>query len=171
LLNEIFANKFGIQPMRKLLLSAMMLGAIGFLASCSDEGGSNNNNGTIDISGKTKQEVFMMHSWKLTSWIDSGQGEKTESIEQCKQDDVYDFTSTTSFKVTNNQKCDPSDKDVDVLSWGMPSPNGDDVNFFGVSWKIKSLSGEKITLNRKYLFNFPSGSTDTLYSDITLVKK
>ncbi len=157
--------------MKNILLSAMMLGAVAFVASCDDGNSTNNNNGTIDISGKTKQEVFMMHSWKLTSWIDSGQGEKTESIEQCKQDDVYDFTTTSSFKVTNNQKCDPSDKDVDVLSWSMSSPNGVDVNFFGVNWKIKSLTGEKIVLNRKYLFNFPSGSTDTLYSDVTFLKK
>jgi hypothetical protein len=158
--------------MKNILLSAMMLGAVAFVASCDDGNSTNNNNnGTVDISGKTKQEVFMMHSWKLTSWIDSGQGEKTESIEQCKQDDVYDFTTTSSFKVTNNQKCDPSDKDVDVLSWSMSSPNGVDVNFFGVNWKIKSLTGEKIVLNRKYLFNFPSGSTDTLYSDVTFLKK
>lgn len=156
--------------MKKILVSALLLGTLGFIASCED-GGTTNNNGKVDISGKTKQEVFMMHSWKLTSWIDSGQGEKTESIEQCKQDDVYDFSTTTSFKVTNNQKCDPSDKDVDVFSWGMSTPDGVDVNFFGVNWKITSLSGEKITLNRKYLFNFPTGATDTLYSDVTFMKK
>lgn len=147
-----------------------MLGAVAFLASC-DDGNSTNNNGTIDISGKTKQEVFMMHSWKLTSWIDSGQGEKTESIEPCKQDDVYNFTTTSTFKVITNQKCDPSDNAEDVFSWSMLSPDGVDVNFFGVNWKITHLSGEKIVLNRKYLFNFPSGSTDTLYSDVTFLKK
>lgn len=156
--------------MKKLLVSALLLGTLGFIASCED-GGNSNNNGTVDITGKTKQEVFMMHSWKLTSWIDSGQGEKTESIEACKQDDVYDFSTTTSFTVTNNQKCDPSDKDVDVLSWSMATPDGVDVSFFGVNWKIISLTGEKIKLNRKYLFNFPTGATDTLYSDVTFMKK
>lgn len=155
--------------MRKIIYSISAIGLMA-LAACGGDGNSNNN-GTIDISGKTKQEVFMLHSWALTSWIDSGQGEKTESIETCKKDDTYDFTSTTSFKVTNNTKCDPSDNTEDILSWGMTSANASSVVIFSQNWDIAKMTGEKITLTRKYLFNFPSGSTDTMYSTMIFEKK
>lgn len=155
--------------MRKIIYSISAIGLMALVSCGGDK--TNNTNGTIDISGKTKQEVFMLHSWALTSWIDSGQGEKTESIDACKQDDVYNFTTTTNMQVTNNVKCDPSDNSVDNLPWSMPSANASSVNIFSMSWNITSMTGEKITLLRKYLFNFPSGSTDTMYSTMIFQKK
>ena len=54
--------------MKKTLLT-LSAAALLFITGCDSDSKSNGN--AIDISGKTKQEVFMLHSWELSSWLDS----------------------------------------------------------------------------------------------------
>lgn len=139
-----------------------------FLSSCDPQSGKKTN--AIDISGKTKQEVFMLHSWELSSWKDSSAIDKVENIETCSKDDFYSFVTTAQMEINrNNIKCDPSEKQTEIMAWSMVSANDPKVMIFTYDWDISSMTGEQIVLRRKYLYNF-GGTTDYIYSKVVLIK-
>ncbi len=146
-----------------ILLSTLTL----LLASSCDSLSS--NKGAIDISGKTKQEVFMLHGWELSSWIDSSFQDKYDNIEPCMKDDVYTFISTNQLEINTNTKCNPSDLPTQKQSWSMNDANDSKVTMFGFLWDISSMTGEQIILRRKYYYNF-GGTTDYMYSKIVFKK-
>ena len=151
--------------MKKILLTISALTLL-FASSCDS---NSSNKGAIDISGKTKQEVFMLHSWELISWLDSSFQDKYDNIEPCMKDDVYAFISTNQFEITINTKCNPSDLPTVKQSWSMASENDTKVTMFSNLWDISSMTGEQIILRRKYYYNF-GGTTDYMYSKIIFKK-
>jgi len=152
--------------MKKFIFSISALAML-FAASC-DSGSSNGN--AIDISGKTKQEVFMLHAWELSSWNDSSSQDNYSNIDACMKDDFYNFISTSQVEINRGaQKCDPSDPATEKFAWNMASPDDTKVTLFNYSWDIASLTGEQIVLRRKYLYNF-GGTTEYIYSKVVLKK-
>jgi hypothetical protein len=138
-----------------------------FAASCDSNG---SNGGAIDISGKTKQEVFMMHAWDLSSWNDSSSQDNFDNIEACMKDDFYTFITTSQVEINRSSvKCDPTEAATEKFAWNMASPDATQVTVFGYSWDISSLTGEQIVLRRKYLYNF-GGTTEYIYSKVVLKK-
>jgi len=85
--------------MKKIIFSISALVVL-FAASCGSDG---TNGGAIDISGKTKQEVFMMHAWDLSSWNDSSSQDNYDNIEACMESKLYcaENTCTTSAEPLN----------------------------------------------------------------------
>ena len=152
--------------MKKALftLSAVAL----FLITGCDSGSKTNGN-AIDISGKTKQEVFMLHPWELSSWLDSSSQDQIDNIEACMKDDYYTFTSTSQDQVNRNSiKCTAGETN-DVFPWSMSDPNATQVTLFTYTWDIASMTGEQIVLRRKYYFNI-GGTTVDMYSKVVLKK-
>lgn len=154
--------------MRKIIFSLSAF-ALLFAASCESSGGS--NSGAIDISGKTKQEVFMSHAWELSSWNDSSSQDNFDNIEACMKDDFYNFISTSQVEINRSAlKCEPTEKSSEKLAWNMASSNATQVTIFGYTWDISALTGEQIILRRKYLYNF-GGTTEYIYSKVVMKKK
>ena len=152
--------------MKKFIFSISALAML-FAASC-DSGSSNGN--AIDISGKTKQEVFMLHAWELSSWNDSSSQDNYSNIDACMKDDFYNFISTSQVEINRGaQKCDPADPATEKFAWNMASPNDTKVTLFNYSWDIASMTGEQIVLRRQYLYNF-GGTTEYIYSKVVLKK-
>jgi hypothetical protein len=138
-----------------------------FAASCDSNG---SNGGAIDISGKTKQEVFMMHAWDLSSWNDSSSQDNFDNVEACMKDDYYTFITTSQVEINRSSvKCDPTEAATEKFAWNMASPDAAQVTVFGYAWDISSLTGEQIVLRRKYLYNF-GGTTEYIYSKVVLKK-
>lgn len=153
--------------MKKLILSLSAV-ALFFATSC-ESGGS--NSGAIDISGKTKQEVFMMHAWELSSWNDSSSQDNFDNIEACMKDDFYSFISTSQVEVNRSSvKCDPTEALTEKSAWSMASADAAQVTVFNYTWDIASLTGEQIVLRRKYLYNF-GGTTEYIFSKVVLKKR
>ncbi|MFM7639225.1 MAG: hypothetical protein ACKO67_05785 [Bacteroidota bacterium] len=152
--------------MKKFIFSISALAML-FAASC-DSGSSNGN--AIDISGKTKQEVFMLHAWELSSWNDSSSQDNYSNIDACMKDDFYNFISTSQVEINRGaQKCDPMDPATEKFAWNMASPNDTKVTLFNYSWDIASMTGEQIVLRRQYLYNF-GGTTEYIYSKVVFKK-
>jgi len=152
--------------MKKTLLT-LSAAALLFIAGCDPDSKTNGN--AIDISGKTKQEVFMLHSWELSSWLDSSSQDQVENIEACAKDDFYTFSTTSQFQVNRNTiKCNTGETN-DVLSWSMTNPNSTQVTMFTYTWDITSMTGEQVVLRRKYFFNI-GGTTVDMYSKVVLKK-
>ncbi len=152
--------------MKKTLLT-LSAAALLFITGC--DSGSKSNGNAIDISGKTKQEVFMLHSWEMSSWLDSSAQDQVENIEACAKDDYYTFTSTSQVQVNRNTiKCTAGEAN-DIFPWSMSDPNAKQVTLFTYTWDIASMTGEQIILRRKYLFNI-GGTTVDMYSKVVLKK-
>lgn len=152
--------------MKKIIFSISSVVVL-FAASCGSEG---TKGGAIDISGKTKQEVFMMHAWDLSSWNDSSSQDNYDNIEACMKDDFYSFISTSQVEINRSTlKCDPAEKPTENFAWSMVSANDPQVTVFNYTWDIASLTGEQIVLRRKYLYNF-GGTTEYIYSKVVLKK-
>lgn len=152
--------------MKKFILSISAVAML-FAASCDSNG---SNGGAIDISGKTKQEVFMMHAWDLSSWNDSSSQDNFDNVEACMKDDYYTFITTSQVEINRSKvKCDPTEAATEKFSWDMASPDATQVTVFGYTWDISSLTGEQIVMRRKYLYNF-GGTTEYIYSKVVLKK-
>ncbi|MFN6292577.1 MAG: hypothetical protein ACK4ZQ_00715 [Bacteroidota bacterium] len=152
--------------MKKIIFSISALVVL-FAASCGSDG---TNGGAIDISGKTKQEVFMMHAWDLSSWNDSSSQDNYDNIEACMKDDFYSFISTSQVEINRaSLKCDDAEKPTEKFAWSMASADASQVTVFNYTWDISSLTGEQIVLRRKYLYNF-GGTTEYIYSKVVLKK-
>ena len=132
----------------------MAMLALGMLASCSKESTSTTNgNGNIDITGKTTQEVFMMQPWRSISWKDSSSKGTMETFLPCQNDDVYKFTSTTSYTITNNTKCDPTDPSESTDVWSMADPAGKELTFMTYKWTVESMTSTNIVMRRRWIDN------------------
>lgn len=152
--------------MKRTLLT-LSAAALLFIAGCDP--GTKSNGNAIDISGKTKQEVFMLHSWELSSWLDSSSQDQIENIEACAKDDFYTFSTTSQFQVNRNTiKCTAGETN-DALPWSMTNPNSTQVTMFTYTWDITSMTGEQVILRRKYFFNI-GGTTVNMYSKVVLKK-
>ena len=152
--------------MKKFIFSISAVAML-FAASCDSTG---SNGGAIDISGKTKQEVFMLHAWDLSSWNDSSSQDNVSNIDPCMKDDFYTFISTSQVEINRSAvKCDPAEAATEKFAWSMASANDNMVTVFGYTWDISSLTGEQIVLRRKYLYNF-GGTTEYIYSKVVLKK-
>jgi hypothetical protein len=152
--------------MKKTLLT-LSAAALLFITGCDSDTKSNGN--AIDISGKTKQEVFMLHSWELSSWLDSSSQDQVENIEACAKDDFYTFNTTSQVQVNRNTvKCVAGETN-DVFPWSMTAPNDTKVSLFTYTWDIASMTGEQIVLRRKYYFNI-GGTTVDMFSKVVLKK-
>jgi hypothetical protein len=152
--------------MKKIIFSISAVAML-FAASCDSNG---TNGGAIDISGKTKQEVFMLHAWDLSSWNDSSSQDNYDNIEACMKDDFYTFISTSQVEINRSSlKCDPAEVATEKFAWNMASADASQVTVFGYTWDISSLTGEQIVLRRKYLYNF-GGTTEYIYSIVVLKK-
>ena len=78
---------------------------LSLVVSCSKEDDS------YSITGKTKQEVFMMRTWKSTSWTDSSATGTMETLSDCEMDDTYTFTSKTKcLWKGNSNKCNSTEE-------------------------------------------------------------
>lgn len=152
--------------MKKIIFSISAVAML-FAASCDSNG---TTGGAIDISGKTKQEVFMLHAWDLSSWNDSSSQDNYDNIEACMKDDFYTFISTSQVEINRSSvKCDPAEVATEKFAWNMASADASQVTVFGYTWDISSLTGEQIVLRRKYLYNF-GGTTEYIYSKVVLKK-
>lgn len=152
--------------MKKIIFSISAVAML-FAASCDSNG---TTGGAIDISGKTKQEVFMLHAWDLSSWNDSSSQDNYDNIEACMKDDFYTFISTSQVEINRStSKCDPAEAATEKFAWSMTSADASQVTVFGYTWDISSLTGEQIVLRRKYLYNF-GGTTEYIYSKVVLKK-
>ena len=152
--------------MKKIIFSISAVAML-FAASCDSNG---SNGGAIDISGKTKQEVFMMHAWDLSSWNDSSSQDNVSNIDACMKDDYYTFITTSQVEINRSSvKCDPTEAATEKFTWNMASANDSKVTLFNYSWDIASLTGEQIVLRRQYLYNF-GGTTEYIYSKVVLKK-
>ena len=151
----------------KKALFTLSAAALLFITGCESDIVSDNK--AIDISGKTKQEVFMLHSWELSSWLDSSSQDQVENIEACAKDDFYTFNSTSQVQVNRNAiKCIAGESN-DVFPWSMTDPNSTKVTLFTYTWDIASMTGEQIVLRRKYYFTI-GGSAVEMYSKVVLKK-
>ena len=144
--------------MRKVLFGLAMMATL-YIASCGkDDGGSSSSD---DITGKTTQQVFMMHSWKTTSFKDSSENGVIESYDACSRDDSYQFTSATAYTWNDNSnKCDPSNPATANGSWSMPDPAGkivliNEIKFLGKTceWYVEQMSGTSILLRFRGIDN------------------
>ena len=152
--------------MKKIIFSISAVAML-FAASCDSNG---TNGGAIDISGKTKQEVFMLHAWDLSSWNDSSSQDNVSNIDACMKDDYYTFITTSQVEINRSSlKCDPSEPITEKFAWNMASANDSKVTLFNYSWDIASMTGEQIVLRRQYLYNF-GGTTEYIYSKVVLKK-
>jgi hypothetical protein len=144
--------------MRKVLFGLAMMATL-YIASCGKENSSSSS--SDDITGKTTQQVFMMHAWKTTSFKDSSENGTIEAYDACSRDDSYQFTSATSYTWNDNSvKCDPSNPASAVGSWSMPDPAGktvliNDIKFLGntVAWTVEQMSGTTIVLRFRGIDN------------------
>ncbi len=130
-----------------------------YIASCGkDDGGSSSSD---DITGKTTQQVFMMHSWKTTSFKDSSENGVIESYDACSRDDSYQFTSATAYTWNDNSvKCDPTNPSTANGSWSMPDPAGkivyiNEIKFLGKTcmWYVEQMSASTILLRFRGIDN------------------
>lgn len=139
--------------MRKLLFLTAV-SALAFLSACKKDPSGSNNSTTpkpADITGKTKQQIFMIQKWTILNWRDSSHLGDYEAIENCMKDDKYEFKSTSSYTLNRGtSKCDPSEPLTDNYTWSMASPNDTKVNVFGNQYDIISMSGEMIELRRYF---------------------
>jgi hypothetical protein len=103
-----------------------------------------------NVSGKTKQEIFMIQKWRLISWRDSAHtGIESPGIDNCAKDDTYDFKTTSKYTLNRgSNKCDAGELLTEDYSWNMASANASEVNMFTYQWNIIYMSGEKIELRR-----------------------
>lgn len=138
--------------MKQIIFAAAVL-AMGFLASCGKDSTSSTGNGNIDITGKTKQQVFMMQPWRSISFKDSSSAGIQETFLDCEKDDVYTFKTTTSVNWQAKTKCNAGDPDTADSNWAMADPNGSTVNFMTFDWVIESMTSTNIVLRRRYINN------------------
>lgn len=137
--------------MRKIYLGLTLL-AVGFIASCSKD--SSTAADPNDITGKTNQQIFQMHAWRSISFTDSsGTGGVIETYNACDKDDIYTFTSASSYNWNpGSNKCDPTSTATDV-SWNMVDPAGKIVNIMNYDWTIENISATNIVLRRRWINN------------------
>jgi hypothetical protein len=149
--------------MKKIFLGLALL-ALGFIASCGKDSTSADSN---DITGKTTQQVIMMHAWKTISFKDSSENGNFETYDVCSRDDSYQFTSATSY-IWNDKavKCDPTPPSTANGTWSMPDPAGkivliDNIKFLGntVEWFVESMSATSILLRYRGIDNSGKGIT------------
>lgn len=144
--------------MRKVLFGLSLI-AVGFIASCGKDDSSSGS--SDDITGKTTQQVMMMHAWKTTSFKDSSENGTVETYDVCSRDDSYQFTSPTAYTwYDNSVKCDPTAPASATGTWSMPSPSGkivliDNIKFLGqtVQWVVESMSASSIVLRFRGIDN------------------
>lgn len=137
--------------MKKLFIIAAALGILGVAACKKSSTSSNTSGGNIDISGKTKQEVFMMQKWKIGSWTDSNSNLGLQDLlDACEKDDSYTFSTTTSYLLDRGACKNSSDKQTETFPWSMPSSNSTSVTFFTYNFTIVNQTSTTITLTRQY---------------------
>jgi hypothetical protein len=147
--------------LRKFFYGLALLSMV-FIASCEKDPANED-----DITGKTKQEVFKMRTWRSISFTDSSSAGVEETYGPCEKDDTYQFTSNTAVTWKNNSvKCDPSDPTTDNLSWSMASADDNFVNLIGYKWYIEKMTGTEIVL--RYYYETHQGDINTWR--LTLVK-
>jgi len=136
--------------MRKVFLGLALV-AVGFIASCGKDSTTADAN---DITGKNNQQIFQMHTWRGISFTDSsGKSGVQETYTACDKDDVYTFTSATSYNWNPGaNKCDPTSTPVDA-AWNMSDPAGKNVNFMNYDWVIENISATNVVLRRRWINN------------------
>lgn len=140
--------------MKRLTLLGMTLMLLSLVVSCSKEDDS------YSITGKTQQEVFMMRTWKSTSWTDSTSSGTLETLSACEMDDTYTFTSKTKcLWKGNSNKCNSAEDAQAESEWSMSDPNGGKIMFQDIEWDILSLTANKIIL--RYFYETRTGETNT----------
>jgi hypothetical protein len=138
--------------MRKVILGLALV-AVGFIASCGKDSITTAADPN-DITGKNNQQIFQMHSWRSISFTDSsGKSGVQETFLACDKDDIYKFTTATSYNLDPGaNKCDPTSTPTDE-PWYMSDPAGKDVNFMGFDWVIENISGTNMVLRRRWINN------------------
>lgn len=143
--------------MRKVLFGLAMIATV-YIASCGKDDSSSSSD---DITGKTTQQVLMMHAWKTTSFKDSSENGTIEAYDACARDDSYQFTSTSSYTWNDNSlKCDPSNPATANGTWSMPDPSGkivliNEIKFLGNTcpWVVEQMSASTIVLRFRGIDN------------------
>lgn len=156
---SVVENEESVLPLKiifmKYIVFFLALAGLTFASSCKKDGNNDNNNtGTVkpaDITGKTRQQVFMIQKWNLISWRDSSHAQDSEALSACDKDDTYEFKSTTKFTQNRGtKKCSPSEKLEEEYSWSMASANDTKVTIFGYTYDIVIMTGSKIELRRLF---------------------
>jgi hypothetical protein len=131
-----------------LALGLVLLGA----AACKKKTTNNNTTGgNIDITGKSKQEVFMMQKWKVGAWVDSSELFPNQDVlDQCQKDDSYSFFSTSAYTLDRGTCKNSGELQTENLAWSMPSANSTSVTIWGLTFTIVSQTSTTITIQRTY---------------------
>ncbi len=128
----------------------MLAGTLLTIAACKKTT-TTTDDGTPDVSGKTKQQVFMMQKWKVGTWTDSNTSIGIEDYnDACTKDDNYSFTSSTQY-LLDRGACTNGDPQTETFSWSMPTATSSTVNIFGSDYTIISQTNSAIVLNRTHL--------------------
>ncbi len=143
--------------MRKVLFGLAMLATV-YIASCGKDDSSSSSD---DITGKTTQQVLMMHAWKTSSFKDSSENGTIEAYDACSRDDSYQFTSTSAYTWNDNSlKCDPTNPATATGTWSMPDPSGkilmiNEIKFLGntVPWVVEQMSASTIVMRFRGIDN------------------
>lgn len=145
----------------------LAVGLMLVVAGCKKKTTDNNNNntgGNIDITGKTKQEIFMMQKWKVASWIDSSElYPNVDVLDDCQKDDSYNFNGTTTY-VLDRGSCKVSgEPQTETMIWGMASANASSVTIWTWSFTIVKQTSTSMVLTRIYTDGggYPTKSTLT----------
>jgi hypothetical protein len=139
--------------MKKLILMISLTGLI-FTAACKKTTDDNNTTTAkpANVSGKTRQEIFMIQKWRLINWRDSAHtGIESPGIDNCAKDDTYEFKTTSKYTLNRGTtKCDVAELLNEDFTWSMASANDTKVNIFGYQFNIIYMTGEKIELRRDF---------------------
>jgi hypothetical protein len=133
----------------KLLLIAA---GIGIIAAGACKKKSTDNNGNIDISGKTNQQVFMMQPWKIGSWTDStATSGKVDALDPLLKDDKFTFNTTTTYFQERGANRASGEPATSTEPWSMVSANASEVTLMGGTYSIIGKSSTFISLSRTFM--------------------
>lgn len=139
--------------MKKNILLAITAAGLIFVAACKkDSGGGSSGNGNIDITGKSKRDIFKMQAWKFNDWSDSAENDDVwdNNADNYQLDDIYTFKSNSEISINDGTLKNPAaTTNPYTENWSMDSDNATTVNLIGLTWDIKSQTSTKMVMWRK----------------------
>lgn len=155
----IVSVKFAVtMKMKNSVIGLLAVSGLLFAAACKKKG---SDDGNIDISGKTNQQVFMMQPWKVGSWIDSTSTGKDDALDPMMKDDKFTFNSTTQYIHDRFSTRASGEAATENEPWSMTSANASTVTLMGATYTILGKTSTAITLSRTYMIG-PDEHKETL---------
>ncbi|MBL7812582.1 MAG: hypothetical protein JNL57_10200 [Bacteroidetes bacterium] len=117
-----------------------------------------------DITGKTRQEIFMVRPWRILNWKDSSKAGIFENIETCSHDNTYTFSTNSNLILDRGAvQCNSAELRTENMSWSMVSPNDTLVQVFNSSWRILSQTSRTMSIRNR---NWDLSLNDYIYHTV-----